>query len=307
MTAPIFKSPVPETLEAMRQPGLAADKKTFTNCCTIVASAVAATLAICFDVHMVFSIFSGINGDDSDAIWNPFIMSMASIILALAIHSMSFANPDHAAVRFINKNALRLIPVVLIGLAALSVVSLYNNGVGSWIDSLLMSDDSFDLDTPNQESVTHIFVTQYLTPIAGLLFTLSMGSLTLICLYVANAALSKIEPLVKEISSTRRTVTNDNRNIKGYQAATEDYFRLQTQIDNLLMRDEKTLRGELADDVLLAIQEGLSTSIERINQEKLRHDPAKLSTPDGLNVSALEKLIKPIQSITRNDILKLLH
>ena len=134
-----------------------------------------------------------------------------------------------------------------------------------------------------------------------------MGSLTLICLYVANAALSKIEPLVKEISSTRRTVTNDNRNIKGYQAATEDYFRLQTQIDNLLMRDEKTLRGELADDVLLAIQEGLSTSIERINQEKLRHDPAKLSTPDGLNVSALEKLIKPIQSITRNDILKLLH
>ena len=79
------------------------------------------------------------------------------------------------------------------------------------------------------------------------------------------------------------------------------------QIDNLLMRDEKPLRGELADDVLLAIQEGLSTSIERINQEKLRHDPAKLSTPDGLNVSALEKLIKPIQSITRNDILKLLH
>lgn len=303
MTNTIFNQPVHATLETLRQPSLAEAQQLPSIKLALFVCALIAVSVIAFEAKIVYATFSMTFGD-SDTVWKPWIMAFASFILVLAVHFIGHKNAEHPVIQFVNRSAASLIPVYLLGIGVLIVVTLYNNGLGEMLMATSVGSSLEAMLTPTPDSALDRFMTNILTPLAGILFSVGIGSLAIVSVFVAHFALSKVEMLVKKYSRISQAADLDNRDIQAYQQASAEYEAIQAQIDNLVMQDEEVTREALADEVLISIQEGLAPTIKLINQNKYQQRPEGLLPPNQINVSALGKAIKPIQSINRKDILK---
>ncbi|XOV77457.1 MAG: hypothetical protein ACFHVJ_10900 [Aestuariibacter sp.] len=302
MNQSIFDSGVAVTLEALRQPSAAAAKKLFAIVATFAAYALVALMVTGFETHIVYATFEFVFGDD-DKVWKPWIMALASLILVLAVHFMAQKNAQHPAIAFINRLAGVLIPVYLIGIGILIVVSLYNGGLGDMLSSADISLQPDLLTAPADEPMAQ-WMSEVLSPLAGVLFSVGIGSLAIVSVFVANHALNQAEQSFHKATTIHSAAKHDNDDMAEYQAAKREHDALQKEIDSLLMRDENAICDEIADEVLLTIQKGLAPTVSLLNKEKYIQRPAGLMPPNQINITALEKAIKPIQSITRDDILK---
>lgn len=303
MTQTIFNQPVQATLETLRQPSLAEAQKLPSIKWALAACALIALLVVTFEAKIVYATFDMTFGS-SDTVWQPWIMAFASLILVLAVHFIGHKNAQHPVIRFVNRAAAILIPAYLLGIGVLIVVTLYNNGLG---EMLMASSGDISIEamlTPEPDSALDQVMTTALTPLAGILFSVGIGSLAIVSVFVAHFTLSKVEILAEKYLRISQAAALDNRDIQAYQQAFADYDALQAQIDNLIIQDEEALREALADEVLISIQDGLAPTVQLINQSKYQQRPEGLLPPNQINVTALEKAIKPIQSINRKDILK---
>lgn len=298
----IFDSIVITTLESLRQPSAAASLKLTALIVTFVVAAIVSLAVTGFEAHIVFATFETIFGED-DTIWKPWIMALASLILVLAVHFLAHKNAKHPVIKFIDRLAGLLIPVYLIGIGVLIVASLYHGGVG---DMLFPEDIVFQAEQldPQSKDPMAKWMVDVVSPLAGVLFSIGIGSLTVISVFVANHALTKAEQSFRKAVQVYSAVKQDNKNIAEYQQAQQQYEALQKELDTLKMRDDFALCNEIADEVLLTIQHGLEPTINLLNREKFIQRPEGLVPPNQINIAALEKAIKPIQSITRDDILK---
>lgn len=303
MTNTIFNQPVQATLETLRQPSLAEAQQLPSIKLALVTCALIAVAVVAFEAKIIYATFEMTFGG-SDTIWKPWIMAFASFILVLAVHFIGHKNIDHPVIQFVNRAAAILIPVYLIGIGVLIVVTLYNGGLGEMVMS---SSADYSLEAmlnPVPESQLDQVMKNTLTPLAGILFSVGIGSLAIVSVFVAHFSLSKVEMLVKKYARISQAADLDNRDIQAYQEAGAEYEALQAQIDNLIIQDEEAIREALADEVLISINEGLAPTIKLINQSKYQQRPEGLLPPNQINVSALEKAIKPIQAITRQHVLK---
>ncbi|SIS41949.1 hypothetical protein SAMN05421686_101126 [Thalassolituus maritimus] len=303
MSQTIFNQPVQATLETLRQPSLAEAQQLPSIKWALAACALIAMLVVAFEAKIVYATFDMTFGS-SDSVWKPWIMAFASLILVLAVHFIGHKNAQHPVIRFVNRAAAILIPAYLLGIGVLIVVTLYNNGLG---EMLMASSADISLEAmlnPEPDSALDQVMTTALTPLAGILFSVGIGSLAIVSVFVAHFTLSKVEILAEKYLRISQAAALDNRDVQAYQQAFADYDALQAQIDNLIIQDEEALREALADEVLISIQDGLAPTVQLINQSKYQQRPEGLLPPNQINVTALEKAIKPIQSINRKDILK---
>lgn len=303
MTHTIFNQPVQATLETLRQPSMAEAQQLPSIKLALFICALIAVSVIAFEAKIVYATFDMTFGS-SDTVWKPWIMAFTSFILVLAVHFIGHKNAEHPVIKFVNRAAAILVPVYLLGIGVLIVVTLYNNGLGEMLMNSSVGNSLEAILTPAPDSALDRFVTNILTPLAGILFSVGIGSLAIVSVFVAHFALSKVEMLVKKYARISQATVQDNRDIQAYQEASAEYEALQAKIDNLIIQDEEAIREALADEVLISISEGLAPSIKLINQSKYQQRPEGLLPPNQINVSALEKAIKPIQSINRKDILK---
>ncbi len=303
MNEAIFKQPVQATLESLRQPSIADAQRLVGIKISGIAFALLALLVVAFESKIIYATFEMTFGTE-DKVWKPWIMAFASLILVLAVHFIGQKNADHPVLQFVNRATALLIPIYLVGIGVLIVVTLYNGGLGEMLSSF---DDDISLDAllaEESDSVLDKMMTSILTPLAGSLFSIGIGSLAIVSVFVAHFALSQFEKRFEEYSRLSQAVELDERDVSAYQAAKAEYESLQAQIDNLLLYDDEIIREALADEVLLSIQDALEPTIKLINHNKYTHREADLLPPNQIDISALEKAIKPIQSINREDILK---
>lgn len=303
MTKTIFNQPVQATLETLRQPSIAEAQQLPSIKLALVVCSMIAVAVVAFEAKIVYATFEMTFGSN-DTVWKPWIMAFASFILVLAVHFIGHKNAEHPVIKFVNRAAAILIPVYLIGIGVLIVVTLYNGGLG---EMLMSSSADYSLEAmlnPVPESQLDQVMKNTLTPLAGILFSVGIGSLAIVSVFVAHFSLSKVEMLFKKYARISQAAQLDNRDIQAYQKASAEYEALQGQIDNALIEDGEAIREALADEVLISIHEGLAPSIQLINQSKYAQRPDGLLPPNQINVSALEKAIKPIQAITRQHVLK---
>ncbi|MFK4753129.1 hypothetical protein [Oceanobacter antarcticus] len=303
MTHTIFNQPVQTTLEALRQPSMAEAQQLTSIKVGLAVCALIALLVIAFEAKIVYATFDMTFGS-SDSVWKPWIMAFASLILVLAVHFIGHKNAQHPVIRFVNRAAAILIPVYLLGIGVLIVVTLYNNGLGEMLMSASTEMSLEAMLNPEPDSALDEVMTTTLTPLAGILFSVGIGSLAIVSVFVAHFALSKVEILAEKYLRISQAAKLDNRDMQAYQQAYADYDALQEHIDNLITQDDEEIREALADEVLISIQDGLAPTVQLINQSKYQQRPEGLLPPNQINVTALERAIKPIQSIKRKDILK---
>ena len=303
MNNTVFDAPVPATLEHLRQPSNSQAQELPTMMLKIAGQSLIALLVIAFEAHVVYATFEFVFGHNS-AIWAPWIMAFASLILVLAVHFMAHKNANHPVIMLLNRLTGVLIPLYLIGIGALIIASLYNGGLGDMLSSSSVDLNLDSLDAPAQGQWLDSFMGEYVTPLAGVLFSFGIGSLAIVSVFVAHHALTKAETLLVEAMQLHKAAKADEDDFNSYHAARDEFITIQKQIDDLMINTGDNTGEALADEVLLTIQKALEPTLALINQEKFSQRPKGLTPPSQTNVSALEKAIKPIQSINRADIVK---
>ncbi len=304
MTAKIFEAPVPQTLHSLCEPNVRKKQKLVYLSLVIALSGAVGLGVILFEAHIVTSTFAFIFGEENQ-FWKPWIMGFASLILVLAVHLMARKNAHHPALQFINRAAGFLVPVYLLGIGALIMVTLYNGGLSEMLSAQDVTLD-FDglLDANEQEDDWFTSLMAIISPLAGLLFSLGIGSLAVVSVFVANSALTMTETKFSEAAEIYRNAKADQQDLEVYLQSQREYDTLQSDIDEAMMCDITDLQASLANEVYLTIQKALEPTLAFINKEKFTQRPTELAVPNTVNTQAIEKAIKPIQAITRADIIK---
>ncbi len=258
-----------------------------------------------FEYEVFYRIFQYLAGDDHD-FWTPWIMGCSSMILVVAIHALASSHTAHPIHRFMSRITGVLIPIYLMGIGLLLVAMIYNDGLRDMLAN--NASLSFDGD-PFAEQTTWLntLMETVATPIATLLFCAGIGAIAIINVFVAHHAMKNVQSSVSRISEARTAYKADQADLEAYEAARADFDIQQGHIDNLIIRDDDSLRQALANEVLLILQEEIAPAQQALTQ--LAHSDVESSLPfltqkQKLNPKELEKSIKAITAI---DLTKLIN
>ena len=197
------------------------------------------------EYHMVTSLFGDLV-EESETAFTPAIMALTAPVMILGFHALASYQPENLAVRFIRSCPKFFIPVYLIGIGLIiagliyerGILSLLNEGVELNVASLLE-------ETP--PSWTEWFIQTINNPVAALLFSLGIGGLAVVNIFVADFLLHKI----KDVLRSRRQIILGASEVL---SAHKELIKLVGRYDEI---DFKLADLSRLDNGVLAEQQGL--------------------------------------------------
>ncbi len=208
------------------------------------------------ETHLVYRVFDYLSGDEGKY-WSPEIMMLTSAIMIVGFHVLAINKPGNVAVRFVERCAGILIPIYAIGVALYLGIAIFED-----------SDSGFDLgaaptllgiapEMPGQNWIDLIFE-NITSPLAKLGFSVGIGGLAIVNLYIAHSLLTMIlanvDDIYARLSRARAAQTDYDIILR-----TQDQFsEVGADIADLEMRDETYFKDRIAGDVLVIKDEALS-------------------------------------------------
>lgn len=257
------------------------------------------TGVVYLEFEILYRVFEYLSGGDSD-FFTPEVMGGSSLILIVALHFITAQNANHPSLTFIDRAASALVPVYLLGIGLLAAVIIYSGGVadvlipdGAW------ASDGIDTDSHWLSGL----MTSIASPLAAILFSLGIGAMAIINIFVSHKALSGLSEDIQESIGRMTTYRADKRDYLAYLQAENTARQLDDDLNGLVIRDESSLKDEVITDVLLIIDAQLQDKREALNQLVVIK-PLKGLPDSGLDPDMLAKAIKPIEAINRDSILK---
>ena len=268
-------------------------------------------LGVCaFEFEIFYRIFSYLAGEDSQ-FWTPWVMGCSSMILVVAIHTLALRNQDHPVVRIIRRIASTLIPIYLLGIGLLLAAMIYHDGLGDLMNSeddfgTLLNELNTSPETDTQEGNWLIPIMEHITvPLATLLFSIGIGALAIINVFVGHHAMSTVQQTVTRISQCLSAYRADKEDFALFRQAHQDYDALQEKIDHATMEDDDALRQAIASDTLFQIEQAIAPAHKVLTQLTMdKSEKVSFIHQDNLNKTELEKFLKAIKTITLDTLIK---
>lgn len=256
-----------------------------------------------FEYEISFQLFKSISGEDNEY-WTPSVMAFSSVILVLGFHYLADTRAGKTANKFINGIAALLIPVNLIGIGLVIAVLLFNDGLHEMLK--VNEDISFMLDTAaevvNDDDWLGALMAQFTSPLAALAFSLGIGALAIINVFVAHRALTKIKSSVSEMFYRRSLRKTAHQAYQAICKVENAYTEKLTEVNTQRLRDE-TIQLEMASDILASLEGELLPVRVWVNKQKIKPEPLPFAPHPTLNLKQIEAALKNFSAITLDNIL----
>jgi hypothetical protein len=257
-----------------------------------------------FEFEIMYKLFSQLAGRD-DKYWSPLVLGMSAFILVAAIHYLAQLNAQHIVLRMLNKVAGLLIPIYLIGIGLVLASLLFNIGINEFLDS---NADSFNFEELSSADSDADFITtimqSFISPIAGGLFSLGIGALAIINVFVSHHAISRFCDYAVQVKSNSHMLHRAEYSYDIYQKAKKHDEELELQIMKLELETLDVMVNEVAGDIMMTIREALEPIHSAINNNQYVASSFDFLPQSELNTKELEKSVKAIDAITFETIKK---
>lgn len=271
--------------------------------CAAGINFVVALGVLIFEFEIMYKLFSQLAGQD-DKYWSPIVLGTSAFIMVAAIHYLAQINANNFVLRLLNNAAGLLIPIYLIGIGLVLASLLFNIGINEFLDA---GSDSFtyeELMLDNDSDFITIIMQSLVSPIAGGLFSLGIGALAIINVFVSHHAILRFTDHVVQIKSNSHTLRLVKNHYHRYTNAKNRDEELELQLIKLELESHETMIDEVAGDIIVTIQEALEPVRSIVNDNQYVNSSFSFLPKSELNAKELEKSIKAIDAITFDTIKK---
>lgn len=252
------------------------------------------------EYEIIFRVFEFLSGDDE--YWSPEVMGLTAVVMILGFHLMAKRFPGNFAARFVTKTVQFLIPLYMLGIGLL-IASIMD--VWSLLEELppvVLG----GLPAPSASVGLGTFFEGITDPVAALSFSLGLGGLAIVNIFVAHELLSKISASVADFSgrvAVAKQAFKDYSAIKRahqrYSACVRELAKLDLWTDDVVRLTVATTALEERDDALRPHKEWLAD--HRLGESS----PFQLN--DTADPAVVSKMIKPLEAISLEDVLQALE
>jgi hypothetical protein len=207
------------------------------------------------EYEIVYRVFDYLAGDNSEY-WSPTLMGFTAATMIIGFHILAKAKPQNLAVRIVDRSVEILIPTYLIGMGFLIACILFADGLGSMIQIEMPAMIGSLPEAIEQGWVDAIFA-HVTNPLAVLAFSLGIGGLAIVNIFIAHKLLTTIAININDIFGR---LSRARAAIKDHQAilkAQKEYSALNYEINDLHIMDDNYIRTIITNEVISAISDAL--------------------------------------------------
>jgi hypothetical protein len=248
--------------------------------------------------EIIYRVFAYLTEDND--YWLPEVMAITAMVMIASFHILGVTQPHNIAVRFVNRTVGLLIPLYMVGVGLL-IASILD--VGSIIQTDLPLPQPGELPPPIEASWIERVFSEVTTPLAALVFSLGLGGLAIVNIFVAHYLITQIKTAIQKVSgqlATAKQAIADHRFIVRCQ---KDYAALQQQLDALESLDDASLRLSITAEVLSLIAGTLWQHKQFLSTQEV-NGTSEFVPASTTNANHIAKVIEQIEEIDRAEIIK---
>jgi len=254
--------------------------------------------------EIIYEVFVYISGED-EGYWAPELMGCTALIMIIGFHLLAKSNPNNLAVRLINAAVQILIPLYLLGVGFLIAAIMYGDGLGSMIETTPEIIFGGLPQEPDQNWIEWAML-HLASPAAILSFSIGIGGLAIVNIFVAHQLLTRIGKNIDEgfqRTSRAREALKDHAIIKRTH---REFSEASIELAALSERDDAALRLMIANDVLAIMAEALLPHKLWLKEQELNVKPV-FGSSNEIDPKLVAKEVAKIEAITLAQVLAALN
>lgn len=266
-------------------------------CALQVLALVAVTV---IEWEIIYEVFVYLSGD-GEGYWTPELMGCSAAIMIIGFHLLAKHHPQNIAVQIVEGAVQLLIPVYLIGIGVLIAAIIYADGISGMVSSLPELTLG-GLPERAEASWVEVFFSDIANPGSALIFSLGIGGLAIINIFVAHRLLSLITQNFSDISGR---ITRSKQALKDHaliKKAQKNYAALSIQLEELESRNDAYIRAMIANDTIAAIGEALHPHKVWLSKQNLDKS-SRFEEQERTDISKISKEVSRIEAISLADVL----
>lgn len=252
------------------------------------------------EYEVIYRVFEYLTGDND--YWSPGIMAFTAASMVLGFHLLAHKRPNNAAARFIERTAQFLIPLYLVG-------------IGLFIASILDVGSLIDVDTDiaiggavgaEQDHWLSSLLTSLTNPLAATLFSVGLGGVAVINIFVAHELMGSIVASAQDIMARYHSAKQAIQDYRIIRQSQKRYSQLRSDLDAMTAADLPSIQSTVATTAIAQRDEALRPHQEWLVDQQLgSRSPFELD--EDADPAAVAKLLTPLEAISRADILSALQ
>lgn len=207
------------------------------------------------EYEIVYRVFDYLAGENSEY-WSPTLMGFTAATMIIGFHILAKAKPHNLAVRIVDRSVEILIPTYLIGMGFLIACILFADGLGNMIESDMPAMIGSLPEAIEQGWVDALFA-HVTNPLAVLAFSVGIGGLAIVNIFIAHKLLMAI---VRNVDDIFGRLSRANAAIKDHQAilnSQKEYSSINSEISDLHIWDDHFIRTIITNEVISVISDSL--------------------------------------------------
>ena len=207
------------------------------------------------EFEIVYRVFDYLAGENNEY-WSPTLMGFTAATMIIGFHILAKVKPHNLAVRIVDRSVEILIPTYLIGMGFLIACILFADGLGSMIQ-IEMPAMIGSLPEAIEQGWVDAFFAHVTNPLAVLAFSLGIGGLAIVNIFIAHKLLTTIAININDIFGR---LSRARAAIKDHQAiliAKQEYSAINSEINDLLIWDDNYIRTIIVNEVMSVISDAL--------------------------------------------------
>ncbi len=260
---------------------------------------------VCIEWEIIYRVFDYLGGDNNEY-WSPTLMGFTAAIMIIGFHVLAKDKPHNVAVRFVEKIVGILIPTYLVGLGLLIASILFGDGLRTMIEADIPIMIGAIPEAIEQGWIDAFFA--YVTnPLAVLAFSLGIGGLAIVNIFIAHKLLVMITANVDDLFGRLSRAKAAIKDHKIILYAQKTYAALGSEINDLLIWDDNYIRMMIANEVMSVISDGLLPHKKKL-QDTQYSEEFRFETPNQkVDAKQIAKDIAKIEAIRLQDIMNAMN
>lgn len=269
------------------------------------------------DYELLYRVFDFIAGGETasdlslgaevqdEPLYDPWIMALTGLVMILGYKIASVDFPNHPVVKLVNRMSLALIWCYVLGIGLLLAAILYLDGGALLIDggglTLPGSEPLFDPAALIDGAFANI-----VNPLALAAFSLGVSGIAILNIFVVTRLLGWT---MKNFGGAYAIFTRARHAISNYNVTRRSQKRhlelQQDQGDLIIKQDDDEINNKIAASFVLVKEEALFERKNFLLEHEL-YKTADYCPQEEVDLAAVRKLVKTLDSLSVEDVLKVL-
>lgn len=270
---------------------------------TLLLNILVAVFVLGFEYELGYQVFYSLAGDNHQY-WTPSIMALSSLIIVLGFHYLAQQKLGKHSRIFIERVVAAMMPLYLLGIGLVIAALLYNDGLRGLLES---EEAVFFVDAAttaaSEDDWLNTLMADFTSPVAALAFSMGIGSLAILNVFVAHSAMNVASVKAAELTKRRSQTHKIEADYAELEQAEKDYAQTLAELNTLLLMDKTAIQNDIASDVFAELQDQLMPVRVWLNEQKTRSDKPAFLPDISLNPKQIETELKTYNALGLEDLI----